>query len=101
MQFSVLITLAFASAAAVMASPASPKAAGVLGVVTRQTCRLASDSFAATCAQGNNKFCTGNQNICGDGLGDGFGGGASEANEAACANSAVGDPCTQTVECCR
>lgn len=99
MQFSVLITLAFTSAA-VLAAPSPRDEVEVPGLVTRQSCTYTTADYNSMCKAGEYLFCSGNTNLCPSGKTDTFDDTATAANEEACAGGEYNQPCTQTVACC-
>lgn len=98
MQFSVLISLAFTSAA-VLAAP-SLLDIEVPGLSTRQSCTYETANYASVCQKGTNAFCTGNVNVCQKGKTDTFDAKATKANEDSCASLQQGENCVQTIACC-
>lgn len=99
MQFSVLISLVFTSAA-VLAAP-SPLDFEVPGLSTRQSsCTYETAQYASVCQKGETVFCTGNVNVCPSGKTDTFDEKATKANEEACASLQQNQNCVQTIACC-
>lgn len=99
MQFSVLVSLAFASVA-VMAAPSPLDSAEAPALKTRQSCAYQIATYASLCVQGENLFCSGNERVCPSGTTDTFDETATKANEDACVGLQRNAGCTQTIACC-
>lgn len=63
-------------------------------------CTYVQASYLSMCARGENVFCSGNTNVCPQGISDSFDAYATKQNEGSCENLSPGTGCMQTIACC-
>lgn len=102
MQFSLLTMLACTSAFAA-AAPQDPETVSIspaMFMTEKRACTYETAVYLSTCHQGENVFCSGNDNVCGQGQVDTQDATTTKANEESCVGVNVGDSCTQSIACC-